>query len=127
MNQSATGVLRCRIDAAVSRVVQVDPTTPSTHKPTAKSAKYPIKMRVGTMWKDAKQGFYASKATEVIEKIGSDFGRYEQTHCEMGRNPVKMRVRVQRKQKKNSFFKDFHRLTVCNTLKTGQNQKSRAT
>ncbi|MGH9433774.1 MAG: hypothetical protein ACRD3T_19770, partial [Terriglobia bacterium] len=82
---------------------------------------------VGTMLSDARKGFCASKATEVIENRGSGFSLEERTHCKKGRNPVKMRVWTRRPQKKNSFFKDFHRLTVCNTLKTGQNQKSRTT
>ncbi|MGH9431658.1 MAG: hypothetical protein ACRD3T_08955 [Terriglobia bacterium] len=92
MNQSAIAVPGCRIDAAVSRVGQIDPTTPSTNKATAKSAKSPIKMRVGATLSDARKGFYASKPTQLIENKITGFARSEQTHCEMGRNPVKMRV-----------------------------------
>ncbi|MGH9430062.1 MAG: hypothetical protein ACRD3T_00805, partial [Terriglobia bacterium] len=94
MSQSATAVPRGRIDVPFSCLGQIDPTAPSTNKAMAKSAKSPIKMRVGTMLSDAQKGFYASKATQLIENKRTDLGRYEQTHCENGRNPVKMRVRA---------------------------------
>ncbi|MGH9432795.1 MAG: hypothetical protein ACRD3T_14740 [Terriglobia bacterium] len=105
MDQSATAVPRSRIDVPFSCLGQIDPAARSTNKAIGKSAKSPIKMRVETMLSDARKGFYASKAIELIENRGSGFSLEERTHCKMGRNPVKMRVWTRRPQKRILFLK----------------------